>query len=206
MIADHRRYSANTDSKASITTSFLRCWSEVSKLFAVCPSQTRSAGILLAVDDPTSRSTAAVPKAPATTELLRLLACGPGDDACRSHAAGGVTAVAEDRTSESPTESETAPGVAILPEAETSAAVGANNTRLEGTGVLVIGTAVVAIMSPIVAANAPSDTRVVSLDPALADGSKMTVPPAPIVRLPPSRRALASVIRSVPAETVVPPV
>ncbi len=59
-IAGHRPYSANTASKARIATSFLRCWSELSELFAACTSQARSPPILLAVEGPTNRFTADV--------------------------------------------------------------------------------------------------------------------------------------------------
>ena len=58
--SDHRPYWANTASKARIATSFLRCWSELSELFAACASQSQVLHDRLRL--------AGVPKAPAGTD------------------------------------------------------------------------------------------------------------------------------------------
>ena len=120
-LADHRPHSANTASSARIATSFLRCWSELSKLFAAGSSPAWSPTILLAVDDQTTRSAAGMPKATAGTD------CG----SCK--AAGGTISDCELR-----------PDVLCF---RTTAAAASNDAGLKDTASVATGVAVVTLVS-----------------------------------------------------------
>ena len=92
--------------------------------------------------------------------------------------------------------------------------------RLAKAALVASGAAAVALASADVVADVAADVANVSAGPAIAgtatatpaagpaseDGLKISVPPAPTVRLVPAGIAHALVAMSVPAETVVPPV
>ena len=162
--------SRNPASKARIATSFLRCWSELSELLAVCPSQASSPAILLAIDE-TNWSAAGVRDGTAGTDcsngnspgrlihrtafwrsdsagsttgnrVLRLagLSFATWDRVNGGNAIGRVSTAADDCTNgmADVTAADTEPCIATPANAETSAAVGANNTWLGGAGVVAI--------------------------------------------------------------------
>ena len=222
-IIHHWPYWANTASRVGIARSFFCCWSELSELLAVCPSQARSPryfpspigrgaggegsrswGSRLVIDDQTTWFAAGVPDTPVGTDLHTLSVCGLGGETSRGNATGGAATVAEDCTSESESETAAESGVVTPPEAATFA-VGVNNTKLEEARLVELGTAVVVLVSPDVVVDTALDTLVVSVAPPL-DGLNTTVPPAPTVKAVQLGRAPLLATINVPPLTVVPPV
>lgn len=182
---------------------FLRCWSELFKLLAACPSQARSSTARLAIDDPMTRAAVGMCKAPAGTDLHRLSVCGPGAEASSGNPTAGIAAIVENGIGgpSNKAEMEGELGVATSPEAKVAGPVGGSNIGLrEG-----LGAALVALVALVATVFVLWDRAVAAMD-AATDGSKSEVPPAPTVRLDPAGRALLAVTTSVPANTFVPPV
>ena len=132
-----------------------------------CPSQARSPA--------TWEKIAAGTACPAELELLGLLVGRSGSEARTGKTAGGDATVAEDGTRESPDDLETdiELGVTTLLGAETSAALGSNNTGREEAGLGVTAAAVVPPVSLDVTADVALDsaqTVEVGAD-ATADGA-----------------------------------